>query len=189
MDAHGAGSSGLMTPSELENVLLEAFKTLLSESESYVLYFEQRFRLEEEHLRALKSMLEKQRDLDLRINHKLAVTPGLLPDVNSLSGLRNTWGDVRLSEMWAVDLRLQSLLEWKRSTLQPIVQFRDAQERIRRRVKDDLKNCVDDYDEMRGSTLPRIRKIYEKRCEELEFYRHQQRRREEHALFLSLIHI
>lgn len=185
MDAHGAGSSGLMTPSELANVLLEAFKTLLSESESYVLYFEQRFRLEEEHLRALKSMLEKQRDLDLRINHKLAVTPGLLPDVNSLSGLRNTWGDVRLSEMWAVDLRLQSLLEWKRSTLQPIVQFRDAQERIRRRVKDDLKNCVDDYDEMRGSTLPRIRKIYEKRCEELEFYRHQQRAIEEQRMLLS----
>lgn len=174
-----------MTPSELASVLLEAFKTLLSESDSYVMYFEQRFRLEEEHLRSLKSMLEKQRELDLRINHKLAVTPGLLPDVNSLSGLRNAWGDMRLSEMWAVDLRLQALMEWKRSTLQPIVQFRDSQERIRRRVKDDLRACVEDYDEMRGTTLPRIRRMYEKRCEDLEFYRHQQRAIEEQRLLLS----
>lgn len=174
-----------MTPSELASALLEAFKTLLSESDSYVLYFEQRFRLEEEHLRALKTMLEKQRELDLRINHKLAVTPGLLPDVSSLSGLRNTWGDVRLSEMWAVDMRLQTLMEWKHTTLSPIVQFRDAQERIRRRVKDDLRACVDDYVEMRATTLPRIRRTYEKRCEELEFYRHQQRAIEEQRLLLS----
>lgn len=183
--AHGAAPGALITPNELANVLLEAFKTLLAESDSYVSYFEQRYRLEEEHLRGLKTMLEKQRDLDLRINHKLAVTPGLLPDVNSLSGLRNAWGDMRLSEMWAIDVRLQTLLEWKKTTLQPVVQFRDSQERIRRRVKDDLRACVGDYDEMRLTTLPRIRRTYEKRCEELEFYRHQQRAIEEQRMLLA----
>ena len=65
-------------------------------------YFDLRFRLEEEHLRSVKSMLERQRDLDMRINRKLAVTPGLLPDSGTLSGLRNTWGDIRLSEIWGV---------------------------------------------------------------------------------------
>lgn len=53
---------------ELATTLLEAIKILLSETDSYVQYFELRFRLEEEHIRALKSMLEKQRELDLRIN-------------------------------------------------------------------------------------------------------------------------
>ncbi|WFC98218.1 hypothetical protein MYAM1_000943 [Malassezia yamatoensis] len=186
LESLSSTSSGMMTPSELASVLLEAFKTLLAESDSYVLYFEQRFRLEEEHLRSLKSMLEKQRELDLRINHKLAVTPGLLPDLNSLSGLRNAWGDMRLSEMWAIDLRIQALLEWKRNTLQPIVQFRDSQERIRRRVKDDLRTCLEDYDEMRITTLPRIRRSYEKRCDDLEFYRHQQRAIEEQRQLLSV---
>ena len=89
-----------MTPTELATVLLEAFKTLLSECESYVQYFEQRFRLEEEHVRAVKVMLERQRDLDMRINRKLAALPGLLPDPGRLSNLRNTWGDMRLSEIW-----------------------------------------------------------------------------------------
>ena len=89
-----------MTPTELAAVLLEAFKTLLSECENYVQYFEQRLRLEEEHLRSVKVMLERQRDLDMRINRKLAALPGLLPDPGRLSNLRNTWGDMRLSEIW-----------------------------------------------------------------------------------------
>ncbi|CCU98154.1 unnamed protein product [Malassezia sympodialis ATCC 42132] len=175
-----------MTPTELATVLLEAFKTLLSECESYVQYFEQRFRLEEEHVRAVKVMLERQRDLDMRINRKLAALPGLLPDPGRLSNLRNTWGDMRLSEIWAIDVRLNTLMDCKRLVLQPVVQFRDAQERIRRRVKDDLKNCVDDYEEMLHTTLPRIRRMYEKRCEEHEFFRHQQRAIEEQRQLLSV---
>jgi len=77
-------------------------------------------------------------------------------------------------------------MDCKRLVLQPVVQFRDAQERIRRRVKDDLKNCVDDYEEMLHTTLPRIRRTYEKRCEEHEFYRHQQRAIEEQRQLLSV---
>lgn len=174
-----------MTPSELANVLLEAFNTMLSECESYVHYMEQRFRMEEDHLRQVKIMLERQRDLDMRINSKLAVLPGLLPDPGRLSNLRNTWGDIRLSEMWAVDLRLNLLMECRRHVLQPISLYRDAQERIRRRVKDDLKLCVDDYNEMLNVTLPRIRRNYERRCEEHEFYRNQQRAMEESRQLLS----
>lgn len=76
-------------------------------------------------------------------------------------------------------------MDCRRHVLQPIVQFRDAQERIRRRVKDDLKLCVDDYEDMLTSTLPRIRRNYERRCEEHEFYRHQQRAIEESRQLLS----
>lgn len=98
----GTSSEAYIMPGELASILLETCKTLLSECESYVQYFDLRFRLEEEHLRSVKSMLERQRDLDMRINRKLAVTPGLLPDSGTLSGLRNTWGDIRLSEIWGV---------------------------------------------------------------------------------------
>ncbi|WFD29433.1 hypothetical protein MSPP1_000442 [Malassezia sp. CBS 17886] len=186
----GDASRASMSPGELAGVLLEAFRTLLYESESYVQYFEQRYKLEEEHVRALKSMLEKQRELDLRINRKLAAIPGMLPEVNSYAGLRNTWGDMRLSEMWAVDMRLKTLVAWRGGTLQPILQFRDAQERIRRRVKEDLRACVDEYVDMRDTTLPRIRRAYEKKCEELEFYRQQQHAIEEQrALLASPTHV
>ena len=174
-----------MSPSELANVLLEAFNTMMSECESYVKYTEQRFRMEEDHLRHVKIMLERQRDLDMRINSKLAVLPGLLPDPGRLSNLRNTWGDIRLSEMWSVDLRLNLLFECKMRVLQPIVHFHDEQERIRRRVKANLKMCVDDYDEMLNVTLPRIRRNYERRCEEHEFYRHQQKALEESRQLLA----
>ena len=77
-----------MSPSELANVLLEAFNTMMSECESYVKYTEQRFRMEEDHLRHVKIMLERQRDLDMRINSKLAVLPGLLPCLIQLRSIR-----------------------------------------------------------------------------------------------------
>lgn len=178
------GSSGL-SPSELATTLLEALKILFSETESYVQYFEQRFRLEEEHIRALKTMLERQRELDLRVNNRLATTPGLLPDTHTFSSLRNAWGDLRVSEMWMVDVRTKALQASKQTTLQPIVQLRDSQERIRRRVKDDVRASIDEYEEMYNITLPRIRRTYEKRCDELVFYRNQQRAIEEQRSLLS----
>ena len=51
-----------------------------------------------------------------------------------------------------MDIRLKMLVDWKSSVLQPILQFRDAQERIQRRVRDDLRTSVEDYDQMLNVT-------------------------------------
>lgn len=79
------------------------------------------------------------------------------------------------------------LVDWKSSVLQPILQFRDAQERIQRRVRDDLRTSVEDYDEMLNVTLPRIRRNYERRCEDHLLFLQQQRAIEEQRQLLSTI--
>ncbi|WFD36377.1 hypothetical protein MCUN1_003256 [Malassezia cuniculi] len=171
----------------IANTLSEALKVLNSETESYVQYFEQRFRLEEEHIRELRAMLDKQHDLDARINSKLAGMFGLHSDTHYATGLRAAWADLRTTEYWAVEARTNALNAWKQTTLKKITQFRHEQERIRRRVKDELRSCVGDHAEMLNSTLPRIKKTYERKCEEFETFKHQQRAIDEQRMLLATV--
>lgn len=69
-----------------------------------------------------------------------------------------------LSEL---DARLTYIETLKQGVITPLTMYRDAQERIRKRVKEDLRTSIGKYDEMRHTTLPRAKKLYEKRCEEV----------------------
>lgn len=64
--AYALGDS--MSPEAIAGTLIEELKVLQNETDSYLQYYEQRFRLEEEHIRDLLSFLEKQRELDVRIS-------------------------------------------------------------------------------------------------------------------------
>ena len=174
-------------PEELANELIEVLKVLQSETESYVQYYEQRFRLEEEHIRELRAMLDKQHELDSRINGKLAGTFGVQPEFGHATGLRTAWAELRTTEYWAIQARTNALNTWKQTTLQPLTHFRHEQERIRRRVKDELRSCVGDHAEMLQTTLPRIRRTYERKCEEFESFRHQQRAIDEQRMLLATV--
>ena len=103
------------------------------------------------------------------------------------SGLRNAWADLRTTEFWAIEARANALNTWKQTTLQLILDFRHEQERIQRRVKDELRTCVGDHAEMLHSTLPRIRRTYERKCEEYESFRQQQRAIDEQRQLLASI--
>lgn len=63
--------------------------------------------------------------------------------------------------------------------------YRDAQERIRKRVKEDMRTSIGKYDEMRHTTLPRAKKAYEKRCEEVEQMKLQQQAIDDQRTLLS----
>ena len=62
----------------------------------------------------------------------------------------------------------------RQAVVTPLSAFRDSQERIRKRVKEDLKTHLSNYDEMRNVTLPRIKRQYDRKCEEVEALRQQQ---------------
>lgn len=122
-----------------------------------------------------------------RLTSKIATSVGFHQDVYQTSGLRNAWADLRNTELWAVEARAKALNTWKQTTLQLILVFRHEQERIQRRVKDELRTCVGDHAEMLHSTLPRIRRTYERKCEEYESFRQQQRAIDEQRQLLASI--
>lgn len=82
-----------------------------------------------------------------------------------------------------LDARMHYIETLRQSVIAPLSLYRDAQERIRKRVKDDLKTSISAYDDMRHHTLPRAKKAYDKKCEELEQVRlHQQAIEDQKAL-------
>lgn len=66
-----------------------------------------------------------------------------------------------------LDARVTYIETLRQGVIAPLTLYRDAQERIRKRVKEDLRTSIGKYDEMRHTILPRAKKTYEKRCEEV----------------------
>jgi len=64
-------------------------------------------------------------------------------------------------------MRLHHVEALRQTVIGPLTSYRDAQERIRKRVKEDLKTSCGRYEEMRNVTLPRTRRAYERKCEEV----------------------
>jgi hypothetical protein len=70
-----------------------------------------------------------------------------------------------------LDARYHYIEALRQGVIVPLLAYRDVQERMRKRIKEDLKTSIGRYDEMRNYTLPRARKNYEKKCDEVSTHR------------------
>lgn len=165
--------------------VLEIFKSTLFEAESYLAMYESRVKLEEDYIRGLKNMTEKSKDSIVKLDSRIASCLSLDPSGTDLPKARLAWKEIRDNHLREMDARLHYVETIKQGVIAPLTVYRDAQERIRKRVKDDLKISISAYDEMRQTTLPRAKKMYDKRCEEVEQLRLQQVAVEDQRLLLS----
>ncbi|KAI3481058.1 hypothetical protein L1887_56632 [Cichorium endivia] len=117
---------------DVSSSLLETFRTLLTEVDSYVTFYEARIKLEEDHIKNLKVSLERQKELDAKVNSKIVGDVGLMADAQRYPGLRRAWLEMRQND------------------------------------QRELESSLAQYDEMRGANLPKIRRAYEKKAEEVE---------------------
>ncbi len=67
-NAFAGGLTAMTTPAELPSVLLETFKRCLREADTYIAYYEARLKADEEYNRALRAVMERQRELDARFD-------------------------------------------------------------------------------------------------------------------------
>lgn len=165
--------------------VLEIFKSTLIEAESYLSIYEIRVKLEEEYIKGLKNMIEKSKDSIVKLDARIASSLSLDPGGADLPKARLAWKEIGENHLREMDIRMHYVETIKQGVITPLTVYRDAQERIRKRVKDDLKTSISAYDEMRQSTLPRAKKVYDKRCEEVEQLRLQQAAVEDQRLLLS----
>lgn len=170
---------------DVSSSLLETFRTLLAEVDSYVTFYEARIKLEEDHIKNLKVSLERQKELDAKVNSKIVGDVGLMADAQRYPGLRRAWLEMRQNDQRELESRSYMVENCRQSVLLPLLAFRDSQERIRKRVKEDLRNSLAQYDEMRGANLPKIRRAYEKKAEEVEQLQLQAQAVEDQRILLS----
>lgn len=178
-------ASGGRSAHDVNHNLLDIFKSTLGEADSYLALYESRVKLEEDYVRGLKAMTEKSKNAIVQLDARIAASMSLDPGGADLPKARLAWKEVSENHLREIDARLHYIEALRQSVIVPLTVYRDAQERIRRRVKDDLKTSIAAYDEMRQSTLPRAKKVYDKRCEEVEQLRLQQVAIEDQKQLLS----
>lgn len=91
---------------------------------------------------------------------------------------------MRENDWRELETRSHHLESLRQTVINPLLTFRDSQERIRKRVKQDVKASSTDYEE--GSrNLKASKRSYEKRCEEMELVKAQQQAIEDQRTLLS----
>lgn len=170
---------------DISSSLLETFRTILSEVDSYITLYEARIKLEEDYIKNLKVSLERQKELDAKVNAKIVGDAALMADAQRYPGLRRTWLEMRQNDQRELEARSYMVETCRQGVLVPLLAFRDSQERIRKRVKEDLRTSLAQYDEMRNVSLPKIRRAYERKAEEVEHLQLQAQAVEEQRILLS----
>ncbi|PWN24474.1 RhoGAP-domain-containing protein [Jaminaea rosea] len=165
--------------------LLTAFKVSLDEVESYLVGLEARVKCEEDYVRALRTTLDKGRETEAKLDTRVGSVASTLPGASNLPSMRKAWKELQADTRQQIDVRLKFIETLRQSTIIPLRSFFEAQDRIRRRVKEDLKSSLADFEDMRHNHLKRIRKQYEKACETVDTLKGQQQAVEDQRMLLS----
>ncbi|PWN18413.1 RhoGAP-domain-containing protein [Microstroma glucosiphilum] len=167
------------------NAILSAFKMSLEEVESYLVALEARIKCEEEYVRSLRSSLERSREQDLKLDARISSITSSASSSSStlgppaavtsqLPGMRRAWKGLQDDAQRQIHTRTHFIEAVKAHTIAPLRAFHDAQDRIRRRIKEDIRNSLLDYEEMRMRELKRIKRNYDRACENLDQLKAQQ---------------
>ncbi|UZJ55308.1 hypothetical protein CBS101457_004628 [Exobasidium rhododendri] len=175
--------------SDVSNAILEIFRCSLSEAESYLATFEAKLKLEEDYVKGLKMLSDRSKDSMVKLDARITASTFVEPSRAELPRARQAWKGLRENSLREIDARLYYIETMRQGVTLPLTVYRDAQERIRKRIKEDLKTSIGRYDEMRNHTLPRARKTYEKRCDEVEQMRLQQQAIEDQRTLLHPTHM
>ena len=90
-----ANTTGGPSSSDLITTLLDSFKSSLKEAESYSHYYEIRIKCEEEYIKGLRGVVEKQNELDRKIDGKAGINASRMDG----RGVRGTWYELRENDI------------------------------------------------------------------------------------------
>ncbi|OCH92733.1 RhoGAP-domain-containing protein [Obba rivulosa] len=129
-------------------------------SESYLTFFQERKRIEEAYVDALARLHHRVKDIDLSLDER-----------SDLSTTRAAWSEVRDNVEREADTRAAFLGTLTSDIINPLVALRETQDRIRKRIREDLKDAISAHTEYAENTLPRLKRNYLKKCQEVEDYK------------------
>ncbi|KAH7883937.1 hypothetical protein F5I97DRAFT_1930151 [Phlebopus sp. FC_14] len=118
-------------------------------TDSYLSFFQERKRIEEVYVDSL-----------LRLHRKAKSIDTFLDDRTDMITARRAWGEVRDN----VEREAQT----RQAFLTTLTVDVETQERTRKRIKDDLKESYNAYTEYAENTLPKLKRAYLKKCQEVE---------------------
>ncbi|GAA6003386.1 hypothetical protein JCM10207_000309 [Rhodosporidiobolus poonsookiae] len=141
---------------------------LLKELESYLSFFKRRQEIEHEYVDALRKL-------------SLKAQQGDRLDENFHSQVPTSWRKAWVAVRNAVEDEARahrSTAEGLDKVIATLSGFRDNRDRIRRRIKDDLRSTATEHTDYKG-VVSRLRKTYERKVEELQHHEEAETLKEE----------
>ncbi|KAI0828264.1 RhoGAP-domain-containing protein [Trametes gibbosa] len=129
-------------------------------TESYLTFFQERKRIEEQYVAALLRLHRKSKSIDAYLDDRI-----------ELSTTRVTWGEITDNVEREASTRTAFLENLGAHVIEPLANFKEEQDRIRKRVREDIKDAITAHVEYAESVLPRLKRAYLKKCQEAEEYK------------------
>ncbi|KIJ21430.1 hypothetical protein PAXINDRAFT_164934 [Paxillus involutus ATCC 200175] len=126
-------------------------------TDSYLSFFQERKHIEEVYVDSL-----------LKLHRKTKSTDGLLDDRTDLSTVRRVWGEVMDNVEREAQTRQAFLATLTVDVVNTLMSLKETQERTRKRIKEDLKDSNSAYTDYAENTLPKLKRTYLKKCQEVE---------------------
>ncbi|PVG02244.1 RhoGAP-domain-containing protein [Serendipita vermifera] len=127
--------------------------------DSYLNFFIERLRIEEQYRDGMLRLLQRQRSVDLLFDERL-------PDRDWT--LRRTWRDVCDGLERESEVRGALINSLRMDVVAPLQELKETHERSRKRIKEDIKSSLTQYNDYSENVLPRLKRAYVKRCQEVD---------------------
>ncbi|KIM29131.1 hypothetical protein M408DRAFT_128687 [Serendipita vermifera MAFF 305830] len=128
--------------------------------ESYLDFFTER--IEEQYRDAMTRLLQRQRNVDSKFEERLPERDWTL---------RRAWRDLCDGLDRESEVRGAFINSLRTDVVNPLQELKETHERSRKRIKEDIKISLTQYIEYAENVLPRLRRTYLKRCQEVDEWR------------------
>ncbi|KAG1828658.1 hypothetical protein EV424DRAFT_1591631 [Suillus variegatus] len=126
-------------------------------TDSYLSFFQERKRIEEVYIESL-----------LKLHRKVKSIDNYLDDRTEISTSRRAWNEVRDNVEREAQTRQAFLATLTVDVVNALTSLKETQERTRKRIKEDLKESGSAYTDYAENTLPKLKRAYLKKCQEVE---------------------
>ncbi|KAA1468463.1 RhoGAP-domain-containing protein [Dentipellis sp. KUC8613] len=129
-------------------------------ADSYLSFFQERKRIEESYIDSLN-----------RLHRKVKAIDAFLDDRVELTSARKAWSEVRDNVERESQARQAFLNTLSLDVLNPLIALRESQDRSRKKIKEDLKESAAAHNEFIENQLPKLKRAYLRKCQEMEDYK------------------
>ncbi|KAI0063187.1 RhoGAP-domain-containing protein [Artomyces pyxidatus] len=129
-------------------------------TDSYLSFFQERKRIEELYVDSLTKLHRKAKAIDAFFDDRI-----------DPSTTRSAWNEVRDNVERETQARQAFVNTLTMDVINPLVSFKDTQERTRKRMKEDLKDSAAAHADYAENVLPKLKRAYLKKCQDVEDHR------------------
>ncbi|ORX39052.1 hypothetical protein BD324DRAFT_618344 [Kockovaella imperatae] len=174
--SHGHASTPLSRGSSRKGSddfdVLNEVKVKIEEDETYLQFFQDRIKLEEEYILGLNRLYNRFKAIDTL--HEDAFRR------EEKATIRRAWDEVRDYTQREMQSREAMVGAMREGVVRDLLRLRDEQSRIRQGLKDSIRKSNEMYDDYSRNTLAKLKRNYWQKCQALEDHK-----RQEHAIAMQ----